>query len=105
MDDSIAALETAHGMQPHPAATETAFSPPHTKAGAWTASSRGSRCAAIPDLERAVELSPDDAGMLLNLAAVLAEAGDRARARTSPSSSLALRPGYEKAEALLRALK
>ena len=44
--------------------------------------------------------------MLLNLAAVLAEKGERARPRgTSPRRALALRPGYEKAEALLKALK
>ena len=60
---------------------------------------------ALPDLEAAVALSPDDAGMVLNLAAVLAEKGDRERARELAKKSLALRPGYEKAEALLRALK
>ncbi len=43
--------------------------------------------------------------MLLNLAAVLAEMGDRTRARELAEKSLALKPGYGKAEALLRALK
>jgi hypothetical protein len=43
--------------------------------------------------------------MLLNLAAVLAEKGDRARAHDLAEKALALKPGYEKAEALLKALR
>jgi 4-amino-4-deoxy-L-arabinose transferase-like glycosyltransferase len=59
---------------------------------------------AASDLEEAVQLDATDAALHLNLAAVLAERGEHARARALASEALALRPGYEKAEALLRAL-
>ncbi len=48
---------------------------------------------ALPDLEAAVALSPDDAGMVLNLAAVLAEKGDRARARDLAQQALVAEAG------------
>jgi Flp pilus assembly protein TadD len=61
--------------------------------------------AAVPDLEEAARLDSKNATVRLNLAAILAEKGDRARARALAAEALALRPGYEKAEALLRALQ
>ncbi|HYN42227.1 MAG TPA: tetratricopeptide repeat protein, partial [Thermoanaerobaculia bacterium] len=59
---------------------------------------------AATDLEGASALDPANPAVRLNLAAVLAERGDVARARAFAAEALALRPGYEKAEALLRAL-
>jgi 4-amino-4-deoxy-L-arabinose transferase-like glycosyltransferase len=104
MDDAIAALEKAAALQPHPPATQRALAAAHESRGVDRVLAHDA-LAAQPDLERAVALSPDDAGMVLNLAAVLAEKGDRDRARDLAQRALALRPGYEKAEALLWALK
>jgi 4-amino-4-deoxy-L-arabinose transferase-like glycosyltransferase len=64
----------------------------------------GDLAGAAADLEGASALDPANPAVRLNLAAVLAERGDVARARAFASEALALRPGYEKAEALLRAL-
>jgi cytochrome c-type biogenesis protein CcmH/NrfG len=104
MDDAIAALEKALAIQPHPPATETALAAAHESRGVDRVLAHDA-LAALPDLEVAVTLSPEDPGMLLNLAAVLAEKGERERARELARKSLALRPGYDRAEALLRALK
>lgn len=104
MDDAIAALERARALEPHPTETETRLAAAHESRGVDRVLAHDA-LGALPDLERAVELSPDDAGMVLNLAAVLAEKGDRARARDLAQKALALKPGYEKAEALLKALK
>ena len=104
MDDAIAVLERARAIEPHPAETETRLAAAHESRGVDRVLAHDA-LGALPDLERAVELSPDDAGMVLNLAAVLAEKGDRARARDLAQRALALRPGYEKAEALLKALR
>ncbi len=51
-----------------------------------------------------MRLLPASAPARLNLAAVLAEKGDRARAEALAKEALALQPGYQKAEALLNAL-
>ena len=104
MDDAIAALEKAVALDPHPPATERALAGAHESRGVDRVLAHDTP-GALPDFERAVALSPDDPGMLLNLAAVLAEKGDRERARELAEKSLALQPGYGKAEALLRALK
>lgn len=64
----------------------------------------GDLAGAAADLEEAVKLDATDAALRLNLAAVLAELGEHVRARAQAAEALALRPGYEKAEALLRAL-
>lgn len=64
----------------------------------------GDLAGAASDLEEAARLDSKDATLRLNLAAVLAERGELARARSLASEALALRPGYGKAEALLRAL-
>ena len=104
MDDAIAAFEKAVVIQPHPPGTETALAVAHESRGVDRVLANDALWAQ-PDLEAAVALSPDDAGMVLNLAAVLAEKGDRARARALAQRALALRPGYERAEALLQALK
>jgi tetratricopeptide (TPR) repeat protein len=104
MDDAIVSLEKAAALVPHPPATERALAAAHESRGVDRVLGHDAP-GALPDFEAAVALSPDDPGMLLNLAAVLAEKGDRARARDLAQKSLTLRPGYEKAEALLRALR
>ena len=104
MDDAIASLERARAIEPHPAETEAILAAAHESRGVDRVLAHDS-FAALPDLEAAVALAPDDPGMLLNLAAVLAEKGDRDRARELARKSRALRPGYEKAEALLKALR
>jgi len=104
MDDSIAAFEKAAAEESRPPATERALSAALESRGVDRVLANDA-LAALPDFERAVALSPDDAGMVLNLAAVLAENGERARARDLAQRALALRPGYGKAEALLKALK
>ena len=104
MDDAIAAFEKAAAQESRPPATERALAAAHESRGVDRVLANDA-LAALPDFERAVALSPDDAGMVLNLAAVLAEKGDRARARDLAQRALALRPGYGKAEALLKALK
>jgi 4-amino-4-deoxy-L-arabinose transferase-like glycosyltransferase len=104
MDDAIAALEKARAAEPHPPEVERRLAAAHESRGVDRVLANDAS-GALPDLEAAVALSPEDPGMLLNLAAALAEKGDRARARTLAERALALRPGYDKAEALLRALK
>ena len=64
----------------------------------------GDSVGAAADLEAAARLDPRNASARLNLAAVLAEKGEAGRARALAREALALRPGYGKAEALLRAL-
>lgn len=65
----------------------------------------GDATGARPDLEEAVRLDGTNASACLNLAVVLGETEDRLRARELARRALVLRPGYEKAEALLRALR
>jgi 4-amino-4-deoxy-L-arabinose transferase-like glycosyltransferase len=103
-DDAIAALEKARAIPRHPVETEPALADLF-EARAVDRVLAGDPSGALPDLERAVALSPEDPGMLLNLAAGLAEKGERERARELARKALALRPGYEKAEALLKALR
>ena len=64
----------------------------------------GDLAGAAADLEEAVRLDAKGATARVNLAAVLAEKGELGRARVLAAEALALRPGYAKAEALLRAL-
>ncbi len=65
----------------------------------------GDAAGARPDLEEAVRLDSSSPSAHLNLGAVLAEAGDRPRARAEAAEALRLKPGYGKAEALLKALE
>lgn len=64
----------------------------------------GDAAGARADFEEAVKRDAANASARLNLAAVLAEEGDLERARALAGRALSLRPGYDKAEALLRAL-
>ena len=80
MDDAIASLEKAAALVPHPPATERALAAVHESRGVDRVLGHDA-LGALPDFEAAVALSPDDPGMLLNLAVVLAEKGERDRAR------------------------
>ena len=57
------------------------------------------------DLEEAVRLDGANAAARLNLAVACAMAGETDRARTLAREALVLQPGYEKAEAFLKALR
>jgi 4-amino-4-deoxy-L-arabinose transferase-like glycosyltransferase len=57
------------------------------------------------DLEEAVRLDGSNAAARLNLAVACAMAGETDRARTLAREALVLKPGYEKAEAFLKALR
>jgi hypothetical protein len=103
-DDAIPALERSLSIDPGQAETQKVLSAAHERRG-MDRIVAGDMAAAVPDLEEVVRLDSKNATVRLNLAAILAERGDRARARSLAAEALALRPGYEKAEALLRALQ
>jgi tetratricopeptide (TPR) repeat protein len=65
----------------------------------------GDAAGARPDLEEAVRLDGTNASACLNLAVVLGEMGETSRARLLARQALEVKPGYEKAEALLHALR
>jgi 4-amino-4-deoxy-L-arabinose transferase-like glycosyltransferase len=65
----------------------------------------GDAAGARPDLEEAVRLDDTNASARVNLAVVLADAGETSRARSLARQALDLKPGYEKARALLQALE
>jgi hypothetical protein len=103
-DDAIPALERSLSIDPGQAETQKVLSATHERRG-MDRIVAGDMAAAVSDLEEVVRLDSKNATVRLNLAAILAERGDRARARSLAAEALALRPGYEKAEALLRALQ
>ena len=60
---------------------------------------------AIAQFEQAVTLEPADPAAQLNLAVAYAEVGRKAEARTRAQEALRLRPGYERAQQFLAALR
>ena len=102
--DAVASLEKSVAVGRHPPEAERMLAAMREARGVERLLARDAG-GALPDLERAAMLAPDDPVMLLNLAAAVAESGDRERARSLARRALELRPGYEKAEALLRALR
>jgi tetratricopeptide (TPR) repeat protein len=60
---------------------------------------------ALANFEQAVVLDPSDAAAQLNLAVAYGESGRTEDARFHAQEALRLRPGYERAEQFLRALK
>jgi 4-amino-4-deoxy-L-arabinose transferase-like glycosyltransferase len=104
LDDAIPALERSLAIDTGQKETGKVLSAAHEKR-ALSRAVAGDTAGAMPELEEAVRLDPSNASARLNLAAILAEKGDRVRARELAAEALRLRPGYEKAEALLRALK
>lgn len=102
-DEAITALERSVAIDPGQAETLRVLSAALERRGMERAVA-GDLAGAVPDLEEGTRLDSKNASVRLNLASILAERGDRARARALAAEALALRPGYENAEALLRAL-
>lgn len=65
----------------------------------------GDAAGARPDLEEAVRLDGTNAAACLNLAVVLADAGETSRALSLARQALDLKPDYEKARGLLQSLE
>jgi tetratricopeptide (TPR) repeat protein len=103
LDEAVAALERSLQIDAGQPETSKVLSIVYGKRGIERTIA-GNAAEALPDLEAAVRLDPTAPVARLNLAAVLAEKGDLARARSEAKEALRLQPGYEKAEALLRAL-
>jgi 4-amino-4-deoxy-L-arabinose transferase-like glycosyltransferase len=102
-DDAITALTRSHEIdanRPGVAAHLSALFERRGVARVLAGDAAGGR----PDLEEAVRLDGTNAAACLNLAAVLAGAGETNRARSLTRQALDLQPGYEKALALLQAL-
>jgi 4-amino-4-deoxy-L-arabinose transferase-like glycosyltransferase len=102
-DEAIAALSRSHEIAPDRPGTASVLSSLLEKRGLARALS-GDTAGARPDLEEAVRLDEKNAAACLNLAVVLAEAGETDRARALTRQALTLKPDYEKARALLKAL-
>ncbi len=103
LDEAIGSFERSLDIDAHQEETERLLAEAHSRRGIERTLA-GNLDGARQDLETAVRLAPTDPRARLNLAAVLADQGDRARARMLAREALALEPGYEKARALLRAL-
>jgi tetratricopeptide (TPR) repeat protein len=103
LDEAAAALERSLSIDPGQTGPAKILSLVHAKRGV-DRSLAGNAAGALADLEEAVKLDPEAPAARLNLAALLAEKGDLPRARTEAREALRLQPGYQKAEALLRAL-
>ncbi|MFN7990149.1 MAG: glycosyltransferase family 39 protein [Thermoanaerobaculia bacterium] len=103
LDDAADALRRSLGIDAGQVETERVLAAVLERRGMERAAARDLAGAAA-DLEEVARLDRANATVRLNLAAVLAERGDLDRARVLASEALALKPGYGKAEALLRAL-
>ncbi len=103
-DEAIAAYRSSREADPHRPEAPALLSALLEKRG-LTRALAGDAASARPDLEEAVRLDSTNAAAFLNLAAVLAEAGETDRARSLARQSLALEPGYGKARELLAALE
>jgi tetratricopeptide (TPR) repeat protein len=103
IDEAIASLERSLQIDSGQPETAKVLAIAHEKRGVARVLA-GDMAGAVADLEEAVRLAPEAAPARLNLAAVLAEKGETARARSEAREALRLQPGYDKAEALLRAL-
>ena len=107
LDDAIPALERSLSIDAGQPETRGVLAAARERRGMERAMA-GNAAAAVPDLEEAARLDPKNAAVRVNLAAILAErgaTGDRARARALAAEALVLEPGYDKAEALLKALR
>ena len=104
LSEAISASERALAPDPQRTDARKALAELHQRRG-LSRMLAGDIEPALADLEAAAALDPMDPVARLNLAAVLAQRGDTRRARALAAEALALRPGYEKAQALLRALE
>jgi 4-amino-4-deoxy-L-arabinose transferase-like glycosyltransferase len=103
-DDAILALGDSIAARPDQPAAAKQLAAARERRGVGRLL-KGDTAGAAADLEAAVALDPESPSAHLNLAALLGQQGDLARARSEAGKALLLKPGYEKAEALLRALK
>ncbi|MFI5181552.1 MAG: tetratricopeptide repeat protein [Thermoanaerobaculia bacterium] len=102
-DEAITALSRSNQIDPNRPGIASVLSALLEKRGIARFLA-GDAAGARPDLEQAVQVDPTNAAACLNLAAVLAEQGETSRARALARQALDLKPDYEKARALLRAL-
>jgi hypothetical protein len=102
-NEAVAALLRSNQIDPNRPGTASVLSSLLEKRGLARVLA-GDSAGARPDLEEAVRLDEKNAAACLNLAVVLAEAGETTRARALARQALDLRPDYEKARALLKAL-
>jgi tetratricopeptide (TPR) repeat protein len=103
-DEAIAALGRSLGSaspRPEAAAGLSALMERRGLARMKSGDATGGRA----DLEEAVRVDGANATARLNLAVACGMAGETDRARALAKEALALEPGYEKAEALLEALR
>ncbi len=102
-DEAITALSRSHEVDPNRPGTAPLLSALLEKRGLARVLA-GDATLARPDLEEAVRLDGSNASACLNLAVVLAGAGETDGARSLARQALDLKPDYEKARALLQAL-
>lgn len=102
-DEAITALSRSHEIDPNRPGAASVLSALLEKRGIARVLA-GDAAGARPDLEEAVRLDQTNAAACLNLAVVLAGAGETDRARALARQALDLKPDYEKARALLHTL-
>jgi 4-amino-4-deoxy-L-arabinose transferase-like glycosyltransferase len=103
-DEAIAALSRSHEIDASRPRVASLLSALFEKRGLVRAIA-GDSALARPDLEAAVRVDATSASARVNLAVVLAGAGETDRARVLVRQALEQRPDYEKARALLVALE
>jgi 4-amino-4-deoxy-L-arabinose transferase-like glycosyltransferase len=101
-DEAITAVSKSHEIAPGPGSARILSSLLEKRGLARALAGDGP--GARSDLEEVVRLDAASAAARVNLAVVLAQAGEMDRARSLVQEALALDPGYEKARALLAAL-
>ncbi len=103
-DDAITALSRSHEIDSNRPGAASLLSALLEKRGLARVLA-GDAAGARPDLEEAVRLDGKNATARVNLAVVLADAGETSRALSLARQALDLKPDYEKARGLLQALE
>jgi len=103
-DDAITALSRSHEIDSDRPGAASFLSALLEKRGLARVLA-GDAAGARPDLEEAVRLDGKNATARVNLAVVLADAGETSRALSLARQALDLKPDYEKARGLLQALE
>ena len=103
-DEAITALSRSHEIDSNRPGTASLLSALLEKRGLARVLA-GDAARARPDLEEAVRLDGKNATARVNLAVVLADAGETSRALSLARQALDLKPDYEKARGLLQALE
>ena len=103
-DEAITALSRSHEIDSNRPGTASLLSALLEKRGLARVLA-GDAARARPDLEEAVRLDDTNASARVNLAVVLADAGETSRALSLARQALDLKPDYEKARGLLQALE